>query len=53
MTARLRDERMNRIKAELVIIDQGKETEAFWTAVGGKGAIPDAAQYDAHLVDSI
>ncbi len=38
---RLRDERMNRIKAEVVIIDDGKENDAFWTALGGKGEIQD------------
>eukprot|EP00029_Vermamoeba_vermiformis_P005779 TRINITY_DN209_c0_g1_i3.p1 TRINITY_DN209_c0_g1~~TRINITY_DN209_c0_g1_i3.p1 ORF type:complete len:597 (-),score=204.42 TRINITY_DN209_c0_g1_i3:2225-4015(-) len=41
LTVRLRDERMNRIKAEVVIIDDGKENDAFWAALGGKGDIQD------------
>ncbi len=44
MTVRLRDERMNRIKADVVIIDDGKENDAFWGALGGKGEIQDEAR---------
>jgi len=44
LTVRLRDERMNRIKADVVIIDDGKENDAFWAALGGKGDIQDEAR---------
>lgn len=51
MTVRLRDERMNRIKAEVVIIDQGKETDDFWAAIGGKGDIAPAEAYPSCVLD--
>lgn len=50
LTVRLRDERMNRIKAEVVIIDDGKENDAFWAALGGKGDIQDEVRY--HLINN-
>lgn len=39
---RLRDERMNRCKAEILLEEEGKESEAFWTELGGKGPIASA-----------
>lgn len=45
---RLRDERMNRCKAEILLEEEGRESEAFWTAIGGKGEIapPESAGPD-------
>uniref|UniRef100_A0A6B2KXM5 HP domain-containing protein n=1 Tax=Arcella intermedia TaxID=1963864 RepID=A0A6B2KXM5_9EUKA len=42
LTVRLRDERMNRCKSTIVIIDEGKETDDFWKHLGGKGPLGDA-----------
>eukprot|EP01127_Copromyxa_protea_P016124 TRINITY_DN4742_c0_g1_i1.p1 TRINITY_DN4742_c0_g1~~TRINITY_DN4742_c0_g1_i1.p1 ORF type:complete len:860 (+),score=208.65 TRINITY_DN4742_c0_g1_i1:38-2581(+) len=39
MTTRMRDERMNRVKAQVILIDEGNETPEFWEALGGKGEI--------------
>eukprot|EP01130_Rhizamoeba_saxonica_P018040 TRINITY_DN8927_c0_g1_i1.p1 TRINITY_DN8927_c0_g1~~TRINITY_DN8927_c0_g1_i1.p1 ORF type:complete len:849 (-),score=234.30 TRINITY_DN8927_c0_g1_i1:52-2598(-) len=39
LTVRLRDERMNRLKAEIVIIEEGRETDEFWNELGGQGPI--------------
>lgn len=44
MTVRLRDERMNRVKANVVIIDEGKETEQFWKDIGGQKPIAPASR---------
>jgi hypothetical protein len=45
---RLRDERMNRCKAEIVLEEEGKESDAFWEVIGGKGEIasPESAGPD-------
>jgi hypothetical protein len=45
---RLRDERMNRCKAEIILEDEGKESQGFWDAIGGKGDIapPESAGPD-------
>lgn len=42
LTVRLRDERMNRLKAHIVLVEDGQEEDDFWTALGGKGAIASA-----------
>lgn len=41
-TTRLRDERMNRVKAEIIQIQDGRESEEFWKLLGvsGKDASP-------------
>lgn len=45
---RLRDERMNRCKAEIILEEEGKESDAFWEVLGGKGPIasPESAGPD-------
>lgn len=45
---RLRDERMNRCKADIVLEEEGRESEAFWECLGGKGDIapPESAGPD-------
>jgi len=42
LTTRLRDERMNRLKAEIVVIKEGSESPEFWEAIGGEGPISPA-----------
>lgn len=42
LTVRLRDERMNRLKASVVLLEEGAEEDKFWTALGGKGPIASA-----------
>jgi hypothetical protein len=37
-TTRLRDERMNRVKAEIIQIQDGRETEEFWKVLGTSSA---------------
>lgn len=59
LTVRLRDERMNRLKAHIVMVDDGQEEDAFWTALGGKGAIASAdeggddAEFERAAVDEV
>lgn len=36
LTKRLRDERMNRLKAEVILETEGNESEEFWKEMGGK-----------------
>eukprot|EP01128_Nolandella_sp_AFSM9_P008757 TRINITY_DN5432_c0_g1_i1.p1 TRINITY_DN5432_c0_g1~~TRINITY_DN5432_c0_g1_i1.p1 ORF type:complete len:861 (-),score=202.42 TRINITY_DN5432_c0_g1_i1:162-2720(-) len=43
LTVRLRDERMNRVKADVMIIDEGKETDLFWSDIGGQKPIAPAS----------
>lgn len=45
LTTRLRDERMNRLKAEIVVMKEGMESEEFWRVMGGKGPIAPATEY--------
>jgi gelsolin len=42
ITTRMRDERMNRVKAEVILQNQGKETDQFWEILGGQGEIAPA-----------
>jgi hypothetical protein len=42
LTVRLRDERMNRLNAKIVLVDDGKETDDFWQHLGGKAVIAEA-----------
>jgi len=42
LTVRLRDERMNRLNAKVVLLEEGQEDEAFWKALGGKGTVASA-----------
>jgi hypothetical protein len=59
LTVRLRDERMNRLNAKVVILEEGSEDEAFWTHLGGKGAVASAeeggddAEFEKASVDEI
>ena len=45
MTTRLRDERMNVVKAEIVVIREDHEPEEFWKLLGGKVAILSEKEY--------
>lgn len=36
LTKRLRDERMNRLKADVILETEGNESEEFWKEIGGK-----------------
>jgi hypothetical protein len=45
LTTRLRDERMNRLKAEIVVLREGHETDEFWGLLGGKGEIKSEKEY--------
>lgn len=45
LTVRFRDERMNRVKAAVVIVDEGKETDAFWSDIGGQKPIAPADRF--------
>jgi len=47
MTTRLRDERMNRVKAEVIIVQEGKEQDEFWKVLGGKPSGPLPCDKDA------
>eukprot|EP01126_Amoeba_proteus_P060011 TRINITY_DN789_c0_g1_i2.p1 TRINITY_DN789_c0_g1~~TRINITY_DN789_c0_g1_i2.p1 ORF type:complete len:892 (-),score=219.66 TRINITY_DN789_c0_g1_i2:185-2860(-) len=42
LTTRLRDERMNRIKCEIVVMKEGMESEEFWQVLGGEGPVSSA-----------
>lgn len=47
------DERMNRVKAQVVQIEEGHETDEFWEALGGKGEISQTTgcvQYFERLI---
>eukprot|EP01127_Copromyxa_protea_P006780 TRINITY_DN16767_c0_g1_i1.p1 TRINITY_DN16767_c0_g1~~TRINITY_DN16767_c0_g1_i1.p1 ORF type:complete len:856 (-),score=218.45 TRINITY_DN16767_c0_g1_i1:48-2615(-) len=46
LTTRLRDERMNRLKAEIVVMKEGMESEEFWKILGGKGVVAPAGNDD-------
>ena len=37
-TTRMRDERMNRVKADVIILQEGSEPDEFWQLLGGKPA---------------
>lgn len=39
LTKRLRDERMNRVKADVIIESEGQESEDFWKLLGGKADV--------------
>lgn len=45
MTTRLRDERMNVVKAEIVVIREDHEPEEFWTLLGGKAPVMSEKEY--------
>jgi hypothetical protein len=59
LTVRLRDERMNRLNAKVVLLEESQEEEAFWKSIGGKGAIASAdeggddAEFEKASVDQI
>lgn len=35
---------MNRLNAKVVLVDDGREPDEFWTAIGGKKPIKEAAE---------
>lgn len=45
MTTRLRDERMNVVKAEIIVIREDHEPEEFWTLLGGKVPVMSEKEY--------
>lgn len=59
LTVRLRDERMNRLNAQVVLVDDGREPDAFWVAIGGKASIKpaeeggDDEEYEKKVVQSV
>eukprot|EP01126_Amoeba_proteus_P060018 TRINITY_DN789_c0_g2_i4.p1 TRINITY_DN789_c0_g2~~TRINITY_DN789_c0_g2_i4.p1 ORF type:complete len:194 (+),score=35.82 TRINITY_DN789_c0_g2_i4:242-823(+) len=45
LTTRLRDERMNRIKCEIVVMKESMESEEFWQVLGGEGPVSSADRF--------
>lgn len=46
------DERMNRVKAQVILIEEGHETDEFWEAIGGKGEINQVSGYEESAISS-
>lgn len=59
LTVRLRDERMNRLRARVVLAEDGDEEDSFWNAIGGKGPVASAeeggddAEFEKASVDEV
>lgn len=45
ITTRLRDERMNVVKAEIIVIRQDHEPDEFWKLLGGKAPVKSEKEY--------